>query len=114
MIDPRALEQHFRKVQQIKPVLKPEIPRIPDSIPPTELQTIGVIPAEKEPVIPVPTSVLVDKIEEDIEEESPVEEEIDIEINIEPSPPSIEIPATTKQLKQNTYDPYGYYYNTET
>lgn len=48
MIDPRALQQHFRKVQQNQQPPRPSVPRVPDVKPLTAIEPI-VIP-EPEPV----------------------------------------------------------------
>lgn len=45
MIDPRALQQHFRRVHENKQPQKNTVPRIPDTKPLTAIQTI-IVPAE--------------------------------------------------------------------
>ena len=45
MIDPRALQQHFRRVNENKQPQKNTVPRIPDPKPLTSIQTV-IVPTE--------------------------------------------------------------------
>lgn len=108
MIDPRALQQHFRKVHQQTQPKKQDIPRIQETVPLTAFQAINM-PAEqkssdivteqiqeqvKESVnliinMPAPIDcIFIDDIEEEIEQTSVVE---------------------VKEKIEDDYDPYGYY-----
>lgn len=59
MIDPRALQQHFRKVQQQQIPQKQTVPRIPDLTPLTAVQAIPIL----EPIQPtIDTSKLQEEL----------------------------------------------------
>lgn len=132
MIDPRALQQHFRKVQQRQEPKQVPVPRISYPKPLTAIEAIPVpepiIEQEdlsdptpnKEPinlVIEVPPPIgdlVVDEIEEGdfLETEDPKPEEVlEVEETKEKAEPKTENPYGYSALKQREedYDPYGYY-----
>jgi hypothetical protein len=101
MIDPRALQQHFRKVQQSERPSKIEVPRVPDLEPLTAIQAIPEPVLEQEEV-PVPASDIFDSLKEE------VREEINLIIDVPPPIPPIVINEIEEESK-DVYDPYGYY-----
>lgn len=109
MIDPRALQQHFKNVHQRKTPAKPVIPRIPDPLPLTSVQAVPALietpPEQKvEEVILKPIIAEIPKIK------SFKKEEIDLVIDeIEEIEPEIETTETENIKTIEDYDPYGYY-----
>ncbi len=105
MIDPRALQQHFRQVQQNERPQKIDVLRVPD------LEPLTAVLAIPEPIIEqneLPNS------NPDIFES--LKEEINLVIDVPPPPPPIVINVVEedKELvevenKEDSYDPYGYY-----
>jgi hypothetical protein len=121
VIDPRALQQHFRKVQQRQEPKQPSVPRVPDSKPLTAIEAIfipePIIEQQELPAsLPEPIKLIIDVpppigdlIIDEIEE-VPIEvEETKKELEIEKS--KIENPYGYSELndKEDDYDPYGYY-----
>jgi len=105
MIDPRALQQHFRKVQQNEGPPKIDVPRVPDLEPLTAIQAI---PEPEE--ISVPTPDVFDSLKEEVKEE--------INLVIDASAPILPIVINEieeeklveeESKEENVYDPYGYY-----
>ena len=116
MIDPRALQQHFKKVHQRQEPKKVPIPRIPDLKPLTAIEAILVpepiikqenLPVQspsKEPInltieFPPPIGDLI------IDEDSGPKEVLEVER------PKIENPYgySGSSGEENDYDPYSYY-----
>jgi hypothetical protein len=125
VIDPRALQQHFRKVQQKQEPPRASVPRVPDPKPLTAIEAIIVpepIVEQKEvPVIepivldvpkvidePKPEVHLVidvpppigDLVINEIEEEEP--------IKIEETEEVLEQEETKEKAEPKTENPYGY------
>jgi hypothetical protein len=86
MIDPKALQQHFRKVQQTEKPPKIDVPRVPDVEPLTAVQAIPEPVIEQE-TFHIPGSSVFDTLKEEVKEEEVIQE-----VN-----------------KEDSYDPYGYY-----
>ena len=128
MIDPRALQQHFRGVQQRQEPKRVPVPRVPDPKPLTAIEAIPVpepIIEQVEEIIPAPkveptdlvidTPPIIEEIEnlviEEIEElviEEPKEEPVVIE-EPEPVPKEVlEIKETKEKAEPKTENPYGY------
>jgi hypothetical protein len=134
MIDPRALQQHFKKIHRAEIPAKPDVPRVPDINPLTAVQAIFVPEQKKEneeyiiteqpfaeksePVIVVTSNeTLFSKKEEEVEEKIP----INLVINVDPPIDSIIINEFEEEVlndlsteieeknTENEYDPYGYY-----
>ena len=126
MIDPRALQQHFKGVQQRQEPKRIPVPRVPDPKPLTAIEAISVpepiieqveeiVPASKvEPIGPIiDTSPIIEEIEnlviEEIEElvkEEPKEEPVIIK---EPEPEEVlETKETKEKVDPITENPYGY------
>ncbi len=106
MIDPRALQQHFKKVQQKQEPIRSSVPRIPDPKPLTAIEAISVL----EPVIEQ------EEVSGPVPEIKEPKEEINLVINVPPPIGDIVIEETEiKEAKAskppdiNDYDPYGYY-----
>jgi hypothetical protein len=112
MIDPRILQQHFRKVQEREMPPKPEIPRIPDPEPLTAVQAI-----------PIPEPVIEQKVELPPAPKLKIEEKELINLIINTSTPldsliideveDIEEKIELEQKEESVYDPYGYYSKAE-
>jgi len=109
MIDPRALQQHFRKVQQNEKPPKIDVPRVPDLEPLTAVQAIPEPVIEQEEVS-IPASDIFDSLKEE------VKEEINLVIDAPaPIPPIVINEIEEEELveeeskEENVYDPYGYY-----
>jgi hypothetical protein len=107
MIDPRALQQHFKKINQKQEPKAIPIPRIPDPKPLTAIEAIFVpkpIIEQKEDVNPVP------EINSKIEESK---EKINLIIDVPPPIGDLVIEETELEELETTnnddYDPYGYY-----
>jgi hypothetical protein len=104
MIDPRALQQHFRKVQQSERPLKIDVPRVPDIEPLTAVQAIPESILEQEEVsIPTPNDIF-----------DSLKEEVNLVIDAPAPIPPIVINEIEEELvgevnKENVYDPYSYY-----
>ena len=131
MIDPRALQQHFRKVQQRQEPKSVPVPRIPDPKPLTAIEAI-VIPEpvveQKEVPIIEPVVLEIPKVIEEPKQEvhlvidilppigdliiNEIEEEVlEVEETKEKAEPKTDNPygySTLKEREEN-YDPYGYY-----
>jgi hypothetical protein len=122
VIDPRALQQHFRKVQQRQEPTRPSVPRVPDSKPLTAIEAIPIpepiIEQQELPVLLTEPIKLVidvpppigDLIIDEVEEEEPIKvEEVKKELKTEK--PKIENPYGYSESsdKEDDYDPYGYY-----
>ena len=125
MIDPRALQQHFKKVHQRQEPKKVPIPRIPDLKPLTAIEAILVpepiikqenLPVQspsKEPInltieFPPPIGDLIIDEEEEVfleAEDSGPKEVLEVER------PKIENPYgySGSSGEENDYDPYSYY-----
>ncbi len=128
MIDPRALQQHFRKVHQRQEPKSIPVPRIPDPKPLTAIEVIIVpdpvveqkeIPVIEPIVLEVPKVVeepkqvmhlvidvpppigdlIINEIEEEGEE---LEKETETKIENQPD-------QSSSNDRDNDYDPYGYY-----
>jgi hypothetical protein len=97
MIDPRALQQHFRKVQQNEKPPKIDVPRVPDIEPLTAVQAIPEPVLEQEELPILNSDVF-----------SSLKEEINLVIDVPSSPLPILI-NVTEEDKEDSYDPYGYY-----
>jgi hypothetical protein len=102
MIDPRALQQHFQKVQQSEKPPKIEVPRVPDLEPLTAIQAIPEPVLEQEK-IPVPASDIFNSLKQEIKEQ------INLIIDVPPSIAPIIIDEIEEESKEGIYDPYGYY-----
>jgi hypothetical protein len=104
MIDPRALQQHFRQVQQNERPQKIDVPRVPD------LKPLTAVLAIPEPII---EQNELPNLSPDIFES--LKEEINLVIDVPPSPTIvINVVEEDKELvevknKEDSYDPYGYY-----
>ncbi len=131
MIDPRALQQHFRKVQQRQEPNIVSVPRIPDPKPLTAIEAISVpepIIEQEEIIVPVPeiidlkekVNLVIDvpppigdiTIEEiEIEEEQSVPKEVlEQKENTEKGEPKTENPyGYSVSDREEDYNPYGYY-----
>ena len=123
MIDPRALQQHFRGVQQRQEPKRVLVPRVPDPKPLTAIEAISVpepIIEQVEEIIPSPkveptdlvinTSPIIEEIEnlviEEIEE--PKEEPV-IMKEPEPVPEEVlEVEEIKEKVELKTENPYGY------
>jgi len=124
MIDPRALQQHFRKVHQKERPPKQEVPRVPDPVPLTAFQAIPV-PVEVIPVTvqeEVTAPIIPVAVIEEMPKVEPKKEIINLVINVPPpidqivindmededvSEPKETVLETSKTIEE--YDPYGYY-----
>ena len=124
MIDPRALQQHFRNVHQKERPQKQDVPRVPDPVPLTAVQAIPVpvIEAQEEVVLPSPlvtNETITAKPEKEIVDLlinfpppidkiiiNEIEEEI-VETEKEDNEATIQDYKTNKTIEE--YDPYGYY-----
>jgi hypothetical protein len=107
MIDPRALQQHFRKVQQSERPPKIDVPRVPDLEPLTAVQAIPEPVIEQEEVS-IPAPDIFDSLKEE------VKEEINLVIDAPAPIPPIVINEIEEELveevnEEDSYDPYGYY-----
>ncbi len=115
MIDPRALQQHFQKVQQRQEPKLVSVPRISDSKPLTAIEPI-VIPKpvveQKEVPVIEPTVLEVPKIIEEPKQEVhlvidtllPIKDLVVDEIKEE----ILELKETKKRVDPKTENPYGY------
>jgi len=106
MIDPRALQQHFRKVQQSERPPKIEVPRVPDLEPLTSIQAIPEPLIEQEEIC-IPAPDIFNSLKEE------VREKINLIIDVPPPIPPIVINEIEEELveeeSKDVYDPYGYY-----
>lgn len=100
MIDPRALQQHFNKVQKQQPQQKQLIPQVTLSEPLTTMQAVAVI-VEEPNIVPIKAKLPKIKTE-------PLKEKIDLIIN-EPPPIDKIVINETEEKTIEEYDPYGYY-----
>ncbi len=118
MIDPRALQQHFLKVNQRPEFKKAPIPRISEPKPLTAIQAI-----------PVPVPIIEELVTTKLNEQHPTvvnNEPVNLVINVPPSIENLVVeeveidePAETENEpiyensviadKEESYDPYGYY-----
>lgn len=116
MIDPKALQQHFRKVQQNEKPFKLKVSRIPDLAPLTAVQAISIPVEEK---LPIPEIILKQKeviipAQTKLKEVEPeqIKEPVNLVINADPPIDAIiinEIEEDVEPKKDDVYDPYGYY-----
>ncbi len=127
MIDPRALQQHFKRVQQRQEPKSVPVPRIPDPKPLTAIEAI-LIP---EPVVEQKEIPVIEPIV--LEEPKVIEEpkqEVHLVINVPPPIGNLVIEELEEEVleqeeikpkneplygysiskdKEEDYDPYGYY-----
>jgi hypothetical protein len=101
MIDPRALQQHFQKVQQNERPQKQDVPRVPDLKPLTAVLAIPepIIEQEKLPIL-------------NSDVFSSLKDEISLVVDVPPLSNTINVIEEDKELiknKEDSYDPYGYY-----
>lgn len=132
MIDPRALQQHFRSVQQRQEPKRVPVPRVPDPKPLTAIEAIPVpepiieqneIPVIEPIVLEVPKVIEEPKQEVHLVIDVPppigdlVIEEIEIEeLVIEEAEPIVlkepevvlEVEETKEKVELKTENPYGY------
>ncbi len=133
MIDPRALQQHFKKVQQRQEPSRVSVPRIPDPKPLTAIEVILVpepIVEEKEIPVIEPIVLEVPKVIKEpkqevhlvidvpppigdlvIDEIEEPEEVLEQEENVEKAELKTENPYgySASKEREEDYDPYGYY-----
>jgi len=109
MIDPRALQQHFRKVQQNERPPKIDVPRVPDLEPLTAVQAIPEPVIEQEE-LPLPVPSVFDSLKEE------VKEEVNLTVDTSPSIDTLIVNEEQEEeetlradIKEDSYDPYGYY-----
>ena len=117
MIDPRVLQQHFKKVHQKEQPLKQDVPRVPDLAPLTAVQAIFV---PSEPVDLIEQEIPITDFEKTAEL-SQEKETVNLVINVPPSIGKIVINDFEEEVEDNPYgytnskqqvedyDPYGYY-----
>jgi hypothetical protein len=111
MIDPRALQQHFRKVQQSEIPPKIEVPRVPDLEPLTAIQAIPE-PVIEQKQIPIPAPDIFNSLKEetnltvDLIDTTPIV--INDEIVKEEEKEKLIVPVK-EDIDKDVYDPYGYY-----
>jgi hypothetical protein len=101
MIDPRALQEHFRKVQQNERPPKIDVPRVPDTKPLTAVQAISE-PVIKQEQKPIPAPDIFDSLKEEVSsviDTSPFTSINEVEEEL----------VEEKSKEENVYDPYGYY-----
>jgi len=116
MIDPRALQQHFRQVQQNEQPTKVDVPRIPDLNPLTAVQAIP------EPILEQEKIDIVSDVFNSLRDETTktgielIEEPVDLIIDIQEPIDAIHINevedpliSSNETLSSDSYDPYGYY-----
>ena len=129
MIDPRALQQHFKNVQQRQEPKRVPVPRIPDPKPLTAIEAIPVpepIIEQKEISVIEPIVLEVPKVIEEPKQEVHLVVDVpppigDLVIDkIEELKEVLEQKENTKKTenpygysaskeKEEDYDPYGYY-----
>ncbi len=134
MIDPRALQQHFKGIQQRQERKRVPVPRVPDPKPLTAIEAISVpelIIEQEEEIIPSlkrePINLVIDVpppigdlIVDEIEAEEPVieknpelesEKVLEVKETKEKAEPITENPYgySTPEDREEDYDPYGYY-----
>ena len=130
MIDPRALQQHFKKVQQRQEPPRPSVPRIPDPKPLTCIEPVLVPVPAKEPEIIQPT-IDTSQLQEELKEVTqalttlkqslseaskiePVTVTVPVSVVIEEKPIIIETTSNVKETKplikkeEPEENPYGY------
>ena len=88
MIDPRALQQHFKSVQQRQLPIETVVPRVPDLKPLTALE-----PIPEPETIPLPEPNNTETIMEELPKQN------------------FKVEETVEETKTDNYDPYGYYFN---
>lgn len=113
MIDPRALQQHFKKFQKAPTTTKQPIPQITLNEPLTTMQAVTVL--IEEDVIEQPKELVITPIKAEIPKLKNPKQKIDLVIDAPPPIDDIfinEIEEPKEILKAKTieeYDPYGYY-----
>lgn len=102
MIDPKALQQHFRKIYQTQELPKQDIPRVVETTPLTSIQPIHVEAENNNE----------DILNTNLDEVVPIKEEIVLTVNAQTLSEEIninEIEEQEESSKTDDYDPYGYY-----
>lgn len=120
MIDPRALQQHFKKVHQKEIPQKPDVPRIENTAPLTAFKAID-IPSDDnihekiqtkiaiEEVIPVyQQNFTKEKVDLIIDALPPIDKILINEIELEEAKDK-NVTKVGDEPYEETYDPYGYY-----
>lgn len=119
MIDPRALQQHFKNVNQRQPPSENIIPRVPDLRPLTGIESISVIQTV------VDTSKLQEELKEatealitlkqslsEVSKFEPVTITVPVTVAVEQPVPVTSNTVINKQsevVEEEDYNPYGYY-----
>ncbi len=123
MIDPRALQQHFKQIREkeLPPVI--DVPRVPDTEP---LTGVKAIPEPKEEVVVDKTPEIFDSLKQEvnlvIDVPPPIDSIIIDEIEEEGDIPVVDnneekaevkddnpYGYSTSSKEETSYDPYGYY-----
>jgi len=124
MIDPRLLQQHFKRVHINEQPLKPEIPRVPDIEPLTAARAIPIpvveekilMPAIEQKNFPIIPPIQVIQAIPQVKQKESTAAIIETEPCVETATiKGIETPSCEalvqepEQSNDDTYDPYGYY-----
>jgi len=125
MIDPRALQQHFKKVNQKIEPKKVPVPRVPEPTPLISIQAIPVPEPVKKPEIIKPTVdtfLLQEELKEvtqalatlkqslsEVSKIEPVTVTVPVSVVIKEEPVITEVkPIVVEEVKKEEDTPYGY------